>query len=102
MARKNDKLKEKSIVNSLMLKLVSVALLVCCTVISISNEYERAQKQTELDAIEQKIADYQNENAELQKNLKSNDMTSYIEKVALEEFNYAYPDEQRFYDTSRN
>lgn len=100
--KKAKKLKEKSVINSLLLKLVSIALLVCCTVISISNEYERAQKNEELEAINQKINDYKAENAELQQNLESNDMTSYIERVALEDFNYAYPDEQRFYDTSRN
>lgn len=83
-------------------KLVATVLIICCTVISISTEYDRMQKEEELLAIKEKIKEYEDENAELQQNLDSNDMGAYIEKVALEDFNYAYPDEQRFYDTSRN
>jgi hypothetical protein len=29
-------------------------------------------------------------------------MSAYMEKVAVEERGYAYPDERRFYDTSRD
>ena len=30
------------------------------------------------------------------------DIDSYMERLAREEYNYAYPDEARFYDASRN
>lgn len=100
--KKKQKGKEKSFFNNIPFKIVSIALIICCTAISISTEYDRMQKEEELLIIQEKIKDYENENAELQQNLEGNDMTAYIEKVAREEFNYAYPDEQRFYDTSRN
>ena len=34
--------------------------------------------------------------------LDSDDMSEYMEKVAAEQWGYAYPDEHRFYDTSRD
>jgi len=100
--KKKQRTKEKTFFSNIPFKIVSVALIICCTVISVSTEYDRLQKEEELSAIQEKIKDYENENAELQQNLEGNDMTAYIEKVARENFNYAYPDEQRFYDTSRN
>lgn len=99
---RKSKMKIKKFFNNIPFKIVSVALVICCTVISISTEYDRMQKEEELLIIKEKIKDYENENAELQQNLEGDDMTAYIEKVAREDFNYAYPDEQRFYDTSRN
>ncbi|HAP79087.1 MAG TPA: hypothetical protein DCQ78_02730 [Ruminococcus sp.] len=100
--RKKKKARGKGFFNNIPFKLVAVALVICCTVISVSTEYDRMQKEEELLSIKEKIKDYENENAELQQNLEGDDMTAYIEKVAREDFNYAYPDEQRFYDTSRN
>ncbi len=29
-------------------------------------------------------------------------MNAYMEKIAIENMNYAYPNERRYYDTSRN
>ncbi|MGN0677763.1 MAG: septum formation initiator family protein [Ruminococcus sp.] len=100
--KKPKKAKGKSFFNNIPFKIVAVALVICCTAISVSTEYDRMQKEEELLSIQEKIKDYENENAELQRNLEGDDMTAYIEKVAREDFNYAYPDEQRFYDTSRN
>lgn len=39
---------------------------------------------------------------EIQRVLDNNDMSEYMEKVALEDQGYAFPDERRFYDTSRD
>ena len=93
--KKRRKSKGKGFFNNIAFKIASVALIICCTAI-------RMQKEEELLTIKEKIKDYENENAELQQILEDGDMTEYIEKVAREDFNYAYPDEQRFYDTSRN
>lgn len=100
--KKKRKVKDKSFFSNIPFKIVAIALIICCTAISVSTEYDRMEKEEELLIIKEKIKDYENENAELQQNLEGDDMTAYIEKVAREEFNYAYPDEQRFYDTSRN
>ncbi len=100
--KKRQKAKGKGFFNNIPFKIASIALIICCTAISVSTEYDRMQKEEELLAIQEKIKDYENENAELQQTLEGGDMTAYIEKIAREDFNYAYPDEQRFYDTSRN
>ena len=34
--------------------------------------------------------------------MEQKNMSHYMEQVALEEQGYAYPDERRFYDTSRD
>ena len=39
---------------------------------------------------------------DLERILESGDIDGYMERLAREEYNYAYPDEFRFYDTSRN
>ena len=52
--------------------------------------------------IQSKIDAYEAENMEIQRVLDSNDTSAYMEKVAIEERGYAYPDERRFYDTSRD
>ena len=41
-------------------------------------------------------------NEDLERILESGDIDGYMERLAREEYNYAYPDEFRFYDTSRN
>ena len=33
---------------------------------------------------------------------RSDDINRYMEKLAVENNNYAYPDERRYYDTSRD
>ena len=45
---------------------------------------------------------YEAENEDLERILNSGDIDSYMEKLAREDYGYAYPDEYRFYDTSRN
>lgn len=44
----------------------------------------------------------QADNADLKRIIDSGDIDAYMEKLAREEYGYAYPDEFRFYDTSRN
>ena len=63
-------------------------------------EAEReAQEQAELEAaIEQARDEYM----ELEKFVDADDLKGYMEKAAIEDLNYAYPNERRFYDTSRN
>ena len=63
---------------------------------------ERSEKEAELQTIQAKIDSYEAQNAELQRVLEGDDMSEYMEKVAIEEYGYAYSDERRFYDTSRD
>ena len=58
--------------------------------------------QSELRSIDAKKQELEAENVELQRILEDDDMNAYMEKIAIEEMDYAYPNERRYYDTSRN
>lgn len=60
------------------------------------------EKQDELARIKEKTSAIEAENVELSRILEAEDMDAYMEKIAIENMNYAYPNERRFYDTSRN
>ena len=92
----------RGLFNKGLVKLAAVAAIVGCLVIIVTTEKDCAEKEKELTAIQTKIDAYEADNSELQRVLQSDDLKSYMEKVALEERGYAYPDERRFYDTSRD
>lgn len=73
-----------------------------CTVSVVSIQSNIAEKETELSQLESQIENLTAENEDLERILDSGDIDSYMERLAREEYNYAYPDEYRFYDTSRN
>lgn len=68
----------------------------------VTIEKDCAEKEKELIAIQNEIDLYEAENTEIQRVLESDDISAYMEKVAVEERGYAYPDERRFYDKSRD
>lgn len=102
MRKKVRQKKKRGLFNSWLVKLSAAAVLIGCAVLIITTESDYASKQRELDILEEKIEMYQAENGNLKSVLESDDMSDYMEKVALEERGYAYPDERRFYDTSRD
>ncbi len=105
---KNNKKKKKPIpdkkglFNSLLFKLLAASVIVGCVALFIATETDCSSKEAELAAIQAQIDVYNMENAELQRTLDSDDLSAYMERIALEERGYAYPDERRFYDTSRD
>lgn len=96
------KKKRKGLFNRGLVKLAAGAFIVGCAVLIVTTEKDCADKEKELVAIQDKIDTYEAENMELQRVLESDDMSTYMEKIAIEERGYAYPDERRFYDTSRD
>ncbi|HEZ7986284.1 MAG TPA: hypothetical protein RWO09_05055 [Ruminococcus sp.] len=92
----------KGLFNGLLVKLMVVGVISVCSVLLITTEKDCSEKEEELESLQVKIETYKNDNSELQRLLDSNDMSAYLEKVAIEERDYAYPDERRFYDTSRD
>ena len=48
--------------------------------------------QKELNSINKKAEEIEAENVELQRILEDDDMDAYMEKLAIEKMNYAYPD----------
>lgn len=103
MPSKNVKtLKGMGLFNKGLLKLVAVAVVIGCGILLYTTERDCRAKEKEMVAIQAKIDSHEEENAELQIVLDSDDMSEYMERVALEERGYAYPGERRFYDTSRD
>ena len=68
-------------------------------VFPITKENKAQQEAAELEAASEQARD---ENVELEKFIDSDDLKGYMEMAAIEDLNYAYPNERRFYDTSRN
>ena len=81
----------------LLIRITIVLALIGCTASIISLQSNIAERKTELDTLRS-----QAENEDLERILNSGDIDSYMEKLAREDYGYAYPDEYRFYDTSRN
>ena len=102
MAEKRKIRKRKGLFNRGLVRLAAVAVIIGCTVLIIFTEKDCHEKEEQITAIQTKIDAYETENAELQRVLDSEDKAAYMEKVALEERGYAYPDERRFYDTTRD
>lgn len=93
---------KKGLFNKLLVRLLIAVSVIGCVVLIYKTEKDCSEKELEMTKIQEKIDKYEVENADLQKILNSNDMSVYIERVAVEERDYAYPDERRFYDTSRD
>lgn len=94
--------KNKGLFNSMLFKLLAGAVIIGCAVLFVTTETDCINKEAELAALQAQIDAYNIENAELQRTLNSDDLSAYMERIALEEKDYAYPDERRFYDTSRD
>ena len=92
----------KGLFNGVLVKLAALAVAIGCVVIIVTTNRDCSKKQEELDNIQTKIDSFEAENSGLQRVLESKDMSAYMEKVAVEEYGYAYSDERRFYDTSRD
>lgn len=99
--KKNTSVK-KGLFNRGLFKLAAATVIIGCGVLVVTTETDCSSKEAELEALQAQIDAYSIENAELQRILESDDMSSYMERIALEERGYAYPDERRFYDTSRD
>lgn len=92
----------KSLFNRGLVKLATVAVIIGCGMLIVTTEKDCTEKEKELTALQSEIDLYEAENTELQRVLESDDLSAYMEKVAVEGRGYAYPDERRFYDTSRD
>ncbi|MBR1553848.1 MAG: hypothetical protein IJ644_00470 [Oscillospiraceae bacterium] len=75
---------------------------VFCTVSIISDQNSIVEKRKELAELEENIEILSAQNEELAELIASDDIGRYMEKLAVESGNYAYPDERRYYDTSRD
>lgn len=81
---------------------VIVIVFAVASIISMQNSIE--QKKREKHALQEEIDVITADNEELNDILQSEDISRYMEKLAVENgsYSYAYPDERRYYDTSRD
>ena len=93
---------QKSLFNTGLVKLLAAAFAVGCFVIIVGTSRDCSEKQKEIDLLDEKIHECELQNADLQRILDNDDLSAYIEQKAIEERGYAYPDEYRFYDASRD
>lgn len=100
--RIKTKIKKKGLFNKGLFRLVAAAVITGCAALIITTEKDCSDKEKELARIQAKIDSYNIENEDMQRTLDSDDLSAYLERVALEERGYAYPNERRFYDTSRD
>ena len=100
--RIKTKIKKKGLFNRGLFKIVAVAVIVGCAALFVTTEKDCSDKEKELSRIQSKIDACRMENEDMQRTLDSDDLSAYMEKIALEERDYAYPNERRFYDRSRD
>lgn len=82
---------------------IAMILFILFAVISIIRVQNNiVEKKQELAQIEENIEIMKARNAELSDIIEADDIGRYMEKLAVEQNGYAYPDEKRYYDTSRD
>ena len=96
------KFRRRAVVDWLLTKIVGVALVAACVISFVSTQVTLMEKRQEAAELEQAIEQAKEEQSKLQKFADAENIEEYLEKAAIEDHNYAYPNERRFFDTSRN
>ena len=86
----------------LLYRIAIVLFILFCSVSIVMVQNSIAEKKVELAEIEEQIDALKAENEELADLIESEDISRYMEKLAVENNGYAYPDERRYYDISHN
>ena len=81
---------------------VLLVMIAGCGISIFGDMLEYSKKQSELDELKVRAEQLEAENAEYESILNEEDERTYMERIAIEKLGYAYPDERRFYDTTRN
>ena len=82
--------------------LVLALLITACGISVFSDMLEYNEKEAELEELKLIAEQLEAENAEYESILSEEDERTYMERIATEKLGYAYPDERRFYDTTRS
>jgi cell division protein FtsB len=104
MGRKNSKKSDvlKNNIATLAIKICAVVFCLVCLATIISTQATIAEKQKELNDLQSREEALIEENGEYERILNEDDTNSYMLSLAVGSMGYSYPDEIRFYDTSRN
>lgn len=104
MSRKNrnNKFAIKNEIVSLAIKISAGIFCLVCLATIISTQATIVEKQNELKSLQSREEALIEENGEYERILSEDDTNSYMLSLAVGSMGYSYPDEIRFYDTSRN
>ena len=86
--------------SAFLIRLALVLIIIACTIGFISMQNSIVEKKRELAELNDQIETVTAQNEELADLIKSDDIGRYMEKLAVENNDYAYLDERRYYDTS--
>ncbi len=100
--RRSRKEKRRNFLDWVVTRVVIAAVFVVCIISIVSTQATLLTKKQELEDLKAAVAAADAERLELEKFVDTDDIEGYMEKAAIEQLNYAYPNERRFYDTSRN
>ncbi len=100
--RQNAKIRRRAVIDWLSFRLVAIILVIACIISFVSTQASLNEKRQQKSELESAIEQARDNNVELEKFMGADDLDGYMEKAAIEDLNYAYPNERRFYDTSRN
>lgn len=100
--KRGNKERRRGILEWIITRVVIAAVFVVCIVSIITTQGTLIRKEQELAELKAAIEVANAEREELEKFVEADDIEGYMEKAAIEQLNYAYPNERRFYDTSRN
>lgn len=86
----------------ILLRIALVLFITACAAAFVTTQNSIVEKKKELAELEESIETVKAQNEELADLIESDDIGRYMEKLAVENNEYAYPDERRYYDTSHN
>lgn len=104
MNRKNNGNKTiiKNEIVALAIKISAGIFCLVCLATIISTQATIVEKQNELKSLQSREEALIEGNGEYERILNEDDTNSYMLSLAVGSMGYSYPDEIRFYDTSRN
>ena len=84
-----------------LLKFAVCVFVVYVVYMLVQQQFDIKSREQELIAVQQQVEDKRLENKEIERLLES-DNEQYVERLAKDEYGYAYPDETVYIDTSGN
>jgi cell division protein FtsL len=103
MSKRTNKssVKNNGVIASI-IKIAGGIFCLVCIVSIVSTQATIVEKQKELTELQSREENLIEQNGEYKRILNEDDTNSYMLSLAIGSMGYAFPDEIRFYDTSRN
>lgn len=97
--QKANRKKQKSVPKSKLLKFAVCIFTVYAVFTLVQQQMDIRERRAELDFLQQQVEEMRLKNKDIERLLES-DGTEYAERIARDEYGYAYPDEKVYIDTS--